>query len=461
MRIFEYIKADGTAKLLFSTDADIFTGVDGTSIEGTLGITEGNIKFVNFNDKCIALGTGTSSNPSIYTGTGNFTTVSVSAGTAPTSGVGTSAYGRLWVVDSDGFTIRYSSLLDETDWATTGGTIDMSQVWPNGQDEVIAIEAFAGDLVIFGRKNIVIWTDGAGATLGLDPTKMYVADTIPNVGAVSQFTQTHADGDLWFISSSGLQTLGRALQNKTTPTNNLSKNVQAKFLAYLDNESDENDISLVYSPREEFVLAVFPGSDRVMCFDVRGQLEDATYRVTEWSTDVQTCHYLRDRTLNASLTGVVGEIFNFTGNTDNSASYSFAYESGWLDLGQEMSQYIKMTKRVTSFIFVGENTTVNYTLKYDFNSNAKTYAVSVIGEAGAQFNISEFSDSGLGIGYKDPANTALGESEFSGGFSLRTVSIPGQGAGQYIKVGASLDNAGGPFALQQINLFTKVGRIAT
>jgi hypothetical protein len=463
MRIFEYIKADGTAELLFSTDTDIFTGVDGTSIEGTLGITEGNIKFVNFNDKCIALGTGTSGNPSIYTGTGNFTTVTVSAGTAPTAGVGTSAFGRLWCTDTDGATIRYCALLDETDWsvASGGGTINMDQVWPNGQDEVMAIEAFAGDLVVFGRRQIVIWSDGAGGDLGLNPLNLYVSDTIPNVGAISQFAHTHADGDLWFISSSGLQTLGRAIQEKTTPTLNLSKNVQAKFLAYLDAETAEEDITLLYSPREEKVIACFPGADKQIVFDTRIRLQDGSYRVTEWASDVQTMHYLRDRTLNASLTAVAGEIFNYQDYEDNSASYSFAYESGWLDLGPELSQYVKMVKRVTSFVFVGQSTTVTYNLKYDFNTNAKSYAAAIVGESGAEFNVSEFTDSGAGIGYKQPSNTALGESEFSGGFALRTISIPGQGAGQYIKVGTTLDNASGPFALQQINLFTKVGRIAT
>jgi hypothetical protein len=461
MRIFEYIKADGTAELIFSTDADIFSGVDGSSVEGTLGITEGNIKFVNFNDKCIALGTGTSSNPSIYTGTGNFTTVTVSSGTAPTSGVGTSAYGRLWVVDSDGKTIRYSSLLDETDWDTTGGTINMSSVWPNGQDEVIAIEEFAGDLVVFGRRQIVIWTDGAGGDLGINPTKMYVSDTIPNVGAVSQFTQVHVDGDLWFMSPSGLQSLQRAMQDKTTPTLNLSKNVQNKYLAYLKAESDDNDLSLVYAPRQELVLAIFPGSDKVLAFDTRGRLQDGMPRVTEWSTDLQTAVYLRSRDLNGSLTGTVGEIFNYTGYQDDGVDYSFSYESGWLDLGLEMAQYLKIVKRLVGYVFVGNDTEVTYTLKYDFNTKAKSYSVSVSGDAPSEFNIAEFTDSGSGIGYKDPAQVSLGESEFSGGIALRAVTIPGRGTGQYIKVGVTLDTSGGEFALQQINLFTKVGRIAT
>jgi len=60
-RIFEFTKADNSSETIFSTDTDIFTGTGvPTSIEGTLAIAEGNIKFVNFNDKCIALGTSAS-----------------------------------------------------------------------------------------------------------------------------------------------------------------------------------------------------------------------------------------------------------------------------------------------------------------------------------------------------------------------------------------------------------------
>ena len=63
MRIHEYVQADGTVEVISSTDSDIFSGVaTPSSIEGSLGITEGNIKFVNFNDKCIGLGIGTSAN---------------------------------------------------------------------------------------------------------------------------------------------------------------------------------------------------------------------------------------------------------------------------------------------------------------------------------------------------------------------------------------------------------------
>lgn len=463
MRVHEYVKADGTVKTISSTDADIFnTASAPTTIEGSLGITEGNIKFLNFNDKCIALGTGTSSNPSVYTGTGTFATVTVNSGTAPTGGIGTAAFGRLWVVDSDGHTIRYCALLDETRWDTAdgGGTIDMSRVWPSGQDVVTAIEELAGDLVIFGRNNTVMWTDGQGSDVGINPSNIYISDTLPGIGCVSQFAVARARGDLWFVSQAGLQSLSRAMQDKTTPSFNISKNVQSNFLAYLAAESDKDDLTLVHSPKEDFVLCIFPSSNKCACFDIRGQLEDGSYRATEWSTTLQTASYFpNDQHLYGSLTGTVGEIMQHAGYSDDGAAYDFSYSSGWLEFG-ESNQYLKFVKRLTSFMFVGSDTTINFSLWYDFNTNAQNTAVATTGNQGAEYNISEFSNSAAGIGYIDPSATTLKESEFGGGVALQELVIPGKGGGQYIKVGCNLSTADGNFALQSINLYAKVGRIA-
>ena len=464
MRVFEYVKADGTSETICSTDADIFSTAGApTSIEGSLGITEGNIKFVNFNDKCIALGTGTSSNPSVYTGAGNFTTITVNSGTAPTSGVGTSAFGRLWCVDQDGKTIRYSALLDETRWdaADGGGLFDMSKVWPAGQDTVVAIEEFAGDLIIFGYNNTVIVTDGQGSSLGIDPTVMYVSDTIPGIGCVSQFAVCRAAGDLWFLSPTGVQTLNRALQDKTTPTNNVSRNIHSLVSGYLTQETDDDDITLMYSPKEDMVLLVFPQSNKAIYFDTRGQMQDGTYRSAEWSTGLQTAHYFTtDRQTYGSLTGTVGEIMKYAGYDEDGSSYDFAYSSGWLDFGREMNQYLKFVKRLTSFVFVDSATQINYSLYYDFNTNPRTTSVAAEGSSGAMFSVSEFTDSGTGIGYADPYASVLVESEFGGGVSLQELTIPGKGGGQYIKVGCNLSTASADFALQQINLYAKVGRTA-
>jgi len=464
-RIFEYYKADGTSVLIFSTDSDIYRDTTTpTSLEGTLTITDGNIKMVNFNDKVIAFGIGTAGIPAVRT-TGNFADITVNSGTAPTSGIGTSAFGRLWAVDADGKTLRYSSLLDETRWTTDGngdgGVIDFSKVWPSGQDNIVAVEEFGGDLVVFGSNNTVVMTDGAGSSLGIDPTALYVSDTIPGVGAESQFAIARATGDLWVLTRFGVVNLQRELVQKSTPFQNASKNIQSGVTGALDAMTNKDDITMAYSPKHSMVVCMFPDVNMAFTFDTRAALEDGAYRATSWNVGLQTLSYDRSvENFRGSLTATVGEIVSYQGNDDDGASYTFDYESGWIDLGQELNVLLKFVKRLTSFVFVTKNVQVTHKIKYDFSTESYAFDVAASGSAASEYN----AWNAVVDGSVQGEYAAFGASEsieYGGGVSLRTLDAPGRGSGQYVKIGLRLDNNSGNFVLQQINLFAKVGRIAT
>lgn len=467
-RIFEYYKADGTSEMIASTDANIYNGLTGTAtaIEGTLTISDGNIRFVNFNDKVIAFGIGTGGIPAVRT-SGNFADITVNSGTAPTSGIGTSAFGRLWAVDTDGKTLRYSALLDETRWDTAdgGGSIDFSKVWPAGQDDIVAVEELGGDLVVFGSNNTVIMTDGRGAELGVVPDDLYVSDTIPGQGAVSQFAICRAAGDLWVLTRSGITGLRRELVQKSTPLQNISKNVQSGVIGCIDVASSFDNITLTYNPQKSMVLAVFPDNDCAYAFDTRTPLEDGSYRATRWSVDLQTAEYSRGiQNWYGSITGTAGEIHTYSGKSDDGTDYYFDYESGWLDLGSEMNVYLKFVKRMTSFTFVTQQVQVTHKVLYDFNNN--TYSLDV---AAAGTNLNEYNAFGAAVpgssvveynafGAPGSGSTVV---EYGGGVTLRTLDAPLGGSGQYIKVGLRLNTEAGDFVLQQINLYAKIGRLAT
>jgi hypothetical protein len=472
-RIFEHYKADKTSEVLFTTDADVFkTVTNPSSLEGSLTITDGNIKFANFNDKCIAFGIGTGGIPTVRT-SGSFADISVSdGGTLPTSGIGMSAFGRVWGVMADGKTIRYSNLLDETQWATASGagSIDMSKVWPAGQDAIIAIEEFAGDLIVFGTNNTVVFTDGQGSALGIDPLAMYVSDTIPGVGAVSQFAIARAAGDLWVLTRSGVISLNRERAQKTTPFTNISKNVQSGVVGAIASTANADDITMEYSPKQSMVLLHFPDTDLSYAFDTRGKLEDGSFRCSTWTSNLQTLHYIRAAdNFYGSLTGVVGEIMKYDYSDDNGTAFVFDYESGWLDLGEELNVYLKFVKRMTSFVFVTQNVVVTHKIKYDFKNTQHSVNVNAGGGRVAEYGrdaspIIKYAEYGASGSYdlNDPLAVAGTDiAEFGGGVALRTLDAPGRGGGQYIKIGLRLDNQTGDFVLQQINLFAKVGRIAT
>ena len=462
-RIFEYYKADGTSAVIFSSDSDVYKDTTTpTSIEGSLTITDGNIKFVNFNDKVIAFGIGTAGIPAVRT-TGDFADITVTTGTAPTSGIGTSAFGRLWAVDTDGKSLRYSALLDETRWHADdgGGVIDFSKVWPSGQDNIVAVEEFGGDLVVFGSNNTVIMTDGSGSALGIDPTAMYVSDTIPGVGAESQFAICRAVGDLWVLSRFGVVNLKRELVQKSTPFQNASKNIQSAVTGALDAMSNKDDITMAYSPKHSMVVCMFPAVDTAFTFDTRAAMEDGAYRTTSWNVGLQTLAYDRaQENLRGSLKGTVGEIMSYQGNDDDGSSYIFDYESGWLDLGQELNILLKFVKRLTSFVFVTKNVSVTHKIKYDFANKQYAVSVSATGSTANEYNAHNAVVAGSAQG--EYAVFGAAESiEYGGGVSLRTLDAQGLSGGQYVKIGLRVDNNSGDFVLQQINLFAKVGRIAT
>lgn len=467
-RIFEFYKADETSEIITSTDANIFKGTSApTSIKGTLTITDGNIRFVNFNDKCIAFGIGTAGIPAVYTGS-TFADIVVNSGTAPTSGIGTAAFGRIWAVDADGKTLRYSALLDETRWAVAdgGGVIDFSNVWPAGQDSIVAVEEFGGDMIVWGKNNTVIMTDGSGASLGIDPDAMYVSDTIPGLGAITQFGMTRAAGDLWFMSNSGLVGLRRELVQRSTAFSNISQNTQGQFNEWVAQETDVNDLTLTTDLKNDFVVAVFPTAGKQMIYDTRRSQpvmeQEMTFRATTWSAPLQTVAYVRTTggNLYASFAAVAGEVFNYTGQSDNGESFFFDYESGWLDLGQEAAQYIKFVKYLSSFVLVEQNVDVIHKVSYDFGKRSYNIVKSAEGNPSAEYGTAEFGTNGV----RDYTDTTLVAgtdiAEYSGSFSLRTLKAPGKGSGQFVKVGIRLDTASGDFALQQINLFAKIGRMA-
>ena len=57
------------------------------------------------------------------------------------------AYGRLWTADfsTNKSTIYWSDLLIGHDWSGgTSGNIDISKVWPDGYDEIVALAAHNG-----------------------------------------------------------------------------------------------------------------------------------------------------------------------------------------------------------------------------------------------------------------------------------------------------------------------------
>lgn len=438
----EQIFEDGTVSQVSAANSKLWSGVSApTDITGTATVTVGNNwQFLNFNGKVFGVQQGETV---IVRTAANFSDVVAASGTVPTGNCGVVHSGRLWISDSDKQTIKYCALLDETNWTTGAGSIDMSSVWPQGTDEIVALAMFNGAMVVFGKNKIVLFGDGAGSALGINPANIYVYDTIVGVGCIARDSvQQIEGGDVLFLSAQGVQSLGRLVQEKSNPINNISANIRDYMASFISGET-LSKIRSIYSPENAFYLLSLPTPGKVFCFNTKGKLEDGSYRVTEWDAS----HRAYSRTISgllyiALVSGAGGKLGTYAGYTDNGTTYNFDYTSAWLDFGEDAAQYIKILKNLTAILYVSSSATIVLKWDLDFQGDFDTRTLTVFAPGTSEWNVMEW-----GIG------------EWSGGLALRKIQSQAAGSGQYVRLGMQA-GVTGQTSLQELTMFTKIGRMA-
>lgn len=442
LSLFEYRKGDGTSTVLLAWNGGISNDASnpaGSDISGAVTDANGNWHFQNFNDKAIGFQAGLK--PIVWNGAGNFATVVEASGTAPSGGIGACVYGRVWASSTDGQTIKYSGLLDETNWGASGsGTIDMRKVWTGGTDTIRAIVGYNGLLVVFGLKHVVFWTDGGSTGIGLDPTLMYVADIITGTGALSQKAITeYGDTDLYFVSPQGVQSLSRVVRDKSNPIATLSGNVRRAIITDLIG-TPVASLRSAYSPKDGvFVVAGNANRDWVL----NGLYPDTTLPptgiVTTWALTPTALLYT---TTGVFYIGVAGGVAAYSGATDNGSAIAFGFKSPWLNFGEDFANRLKILKRYGAILFASSNATINFNWWVDFSDDTNTTARTIVADSSAEYGIAEY-----------------GRAEYAGGLTLRSFKLPARGEGQYYRIGISTSITG-TFALQKTDLFAKLGRLA-
>jgi hypothetical protein len=470
--IFEYLDQQGTSVIITTAGNKIYKGLTdftdaANDITSTTAPTADHWKFINFNGKVLGFQRG---HTPIARSSGDFADASYT-GTGPDGNTALAAFGRVWAADADLQTVRYSVLLDDTDYSTGngGGVINMSSVWTNGMDEIVAIAAIGSNLVVFGKNHIVMWADGSGSELGIDPTALEVVDTIEGTGCIARDSvQNTGEGDLIFLSRHGVQSLGRVIQMKSNPIETLSRNVRTELGATIaTNRASDAQLDAVrstHSSEEGLYILNFPGTDEQWVFDTNHPFNDdegrEVFPITQWSLGggiAGLCTLVDGKTYFGSA-GIVGK---YSGQDDNGSAYQFEYTSGWLDFG-EYNHKLKMLKEMIASVTIG-TASVAWTWEFDFSGTTLNRVVSYQGGGVAEFNVAEFSDGGgAGIGYVDPAIGATsGESEFSGSLVLTRKLIAAHGEGQFLRLGASASINGTDFIIQHMSLAPKIGRMVT
>ena len=420
----------GNNKILSGTT----TLVDETP--GSYTITSDQWKMVNFNDKAYFFQRGYE--PLVYDNAGGavikLSTVAGAAGvtSAMYGNEVLAAYGRLWTADfsTDKSKVYWSDLLIGHDWTGgTSGAIDISKVWPDGHDEIVALAAHNNLLIIFGKHSIVVYS-GADA-----PATMALADTVSGVGCVGRDTVQYTGTDVLFLSQSGLRSFGRTLQEKTMPITSLSGTI-TKDIIRLISEFGET-FSSVYHPEENFYLLTFVSQDITFCFDVRGTLENGSYRATRWPGTGFVCFERKDD--GTLLIGTSDGIGSYSGYQDNGTAYRFKYISPELTFGD--TSKLKFIKKIRPTVVGGSETTIYLNWAYDFGSVLTSVPLALSSQATSEFNVDEFN-----IG------------QFSSGQLTSRTGINANGSGSTLVIGMEADINGQELSLQEINVLALLGR---
>jgi len=436
--IKEYIDPDGSNVVFSAGNNKIFSGTttltDETPVAYT--VTANDWKMVNFNDNIYFF--QRAHEPLVYNNTSGsvvkLSTVSGAAGVAAAmyGNEVLSAYGRLWTADfaTDKSTVYWSDLLIGHDWSGgTSGSINISKVWPDGHDEIVALAAHNNLLIIFGKRSIVVY-GGADA-----PATMALQDTVAGVGCVGRDTVQYTGTDVLFLSQTGLRSFGRTIQEKSMPITSLSSTI-TKDIIQLINEANEIYKS-VYFPEENFYLITFSNQDMTYCFDTKGTLENGAYRVTRWPGTGFTAYERKDD--GTLLIGGAHGLGNYSGYQDNGSSYPFKYFSPELSFGDPSK--LKFLKKIRPTIVGGSGLDILFKWDYDFGSAYNAAFITLSSQATAEFGVDEFN-----IG------------QFSSGVLTSKQAINANGSGGTLSIGLETAINGGELSLQEINILALVGK---
>jgi len=440
--IHEYEDAAGTTEVLTIADNKVFKGTTTLTNITPAGytITNENYAVTNFNDKVFLFNKNIQ--PLVYDTANGLVEMVAFSGTAPRGDIAIGGFGRLWVsgVAATPNTVYWSDLLIGEGWSSgSSGSVDLDKVWPDGSDKVTALAMWNGFLIIFGYNSIVLYQ---GAE---DPASMVLSDTINGVGCVARDTIQVTGTDLLFLSARGLMSLGRIIQEKSNPINDVSKNVRDDVLYFWKQEL--LPVRSAYSAVGSFYLLSFPTNNLIYCFDTRGLLENGAYRATTWNSTNHACFCRRQD--DSLLIGNELGINKYNGYSDNGQPYTIRYASNPLSFGDPSK--VKFAKKITPTLITTGNSQVTVKWAYDVTNDFKKQLFNITNKKASYFNQSLF--------YSTQATTD-DYGGFSDGASEVTIKrINATGSGNLLTIGLDSTVNGDSVSIQEFNIQATIGRI--
>jgi hypothetical protein len=449
--IHELVQLDGTLTVLFAGNNKLFKlSSTNTVTELTYGgggtaptITASNWQCASLNGITFFFQSGF--DPLIYDPAVSATTfrrVSEKTGytgTVPLGNIVISAFGRLWVADTttDNVTITFSDLLAGHNWTGgTSGTLNVAQVWPNGSDQIVGLGAHNGFLIIFGKRQVLIYS---GATT---PSTMALSDAIGNIGCLSRDSIVTTASDIVFLSNSGVRSLLRTIQEKSAPLRDLSKNVRNDLMTYVASETLAN-IKAVYSEVNAFYLLTLPIAKQVYVFDTKAQLQDGSARVTTWDSIEPTA--LLARRNGDLLIGKNGYVGKYGTYLDHASSYRFQYYTNYADLGD--ANVTSILKKISVVVIGGTNQIFTIKWSYDFSGQYYSSQATIPISSVAEYGMAEYGANGIPVAY------------YSTGIQIGTLIGQASGFGKVVQTAYEIEINGSAISIQKIEIQAKNGKL--
>lgn len=354
-------------------------------------------------------------------------------GTIQQSNVAISAFGRVWTAGdlANKSQIQFSDILNGCIVSTgTSGVLDVSSVWPDGEDEIVSLAAHNGFLFVFGRRQILVYRNPD------DPYTMSLQDTVTGVGCFARDSVIVAGTDVLFLSDTGVRSLQRTVQEKSAPMREVSLNIKDDLISVLSAETPIK-IKAVYSDVHAFYLLSCPTSGITYCFDLRQLLSNGASRVTTWSgINPKALYYNNNKEL---LIGKNLYIGKYSGYQDNGSSYVLSYYTNYFDFSQPTT--VKILKKVGATLIGNATTNVNIKWGFEYQDSFYSRTVSLIAGSVAYYGVAEF-----------------GVDSFTTGAFVNTQRVNAGGAGNVLQLGLETVINGNELSIQRLDCYIKQGK---
>jgi hypothetical protein len=356
-------------------------------------------------------------------------------------------YGRLWAGGVSGTedVLYYSDTLIPAKWSGgSSGYIDLKTVW--GSDEIVAVEPFMGQLVIFGKENIVLYKNPSS------PSSMELSEVIRGIGTVSRDSVRAVADDLFFLSETGLRSLNRTTQLDKLPLTELSINIKDDITSLI---KEDTNVKGCYVQDEGLYLLSFVNKRITYVFDIAHKTSSGVPRIYKWIFN--NTHTPTSLTFGVSRGFLIGtedgSISKYTGYYDSQyvsggsyvdSTYSTVFSTPWVDLGDSIGA--SLLKQLRLIIDGGSGSTTTLSTFLDLSNTAEQSEAIVLdaSDSGtpAQFGISEFN-----IG------------EFTRLLFLTEFKTHMSGSAKFLRLQLSTVVSGFSSAFQSLTLLYKQGKL--